>query len=224
MLYRTILNSNRLKSRLLGWKGVTFKFLHLRRWLSASLRFFRLLLRNLWVVHGEGNEVANCFIFLFVVWDQLFGFPHILFIFFCRIHFRGLKWVLWFNSISTFFLSFLLRCLSLLLGLSLLVVLSEVAVLTQAVRVVRLVGVSTGGGHLRFSPLVVTVVAHTFGIRLFVSMGTFHDLRIVVGVDFRPNGLNRVKTAQRVGQDGVLLVADERVAHLWRSWLSQIGL
>ena len=108
----------------------------------------------------------------------------------------------------------MLRCFCLLLSLSLLVVLSEVAVLTQAVRVVRLVGVSTGGGHLRFSPLVVTVVAHTFGIRLFVSMWTFHDLGIVVGVDFRPNGLNRVKTAQRVGQDGVLLVADKRVAHL----------
>ena len=61
---------------------------------------------------------------------------------------------------------------------------------------------------------MVTVVAHTFGIRLFVSMGTFHDLGIVVGVDFRPNGLNRVKTAQRVGQDGVLLVANKRVAHL----------
>ena len=88
-----------------------------------------------------------------------------------------------------------------MLCLSLLVVLSKVAVLTQAIRVVRLVCVRTSSSHFGFASLVIAVMAHTFRVRLLVSVRTLHHLIIIVRVDFRPNSLDLIETTQRIRQD-----------------------
>ena len=122
------------------------------------------------------------------------------------------------------FQSFLLQGLLLLLCLSLLVVLSQVAILAKAVRVVGLRRVATSGRHLRFSSLVVAVMAHTSSIRLLVCVRAPGDFSGASHGYFRSNGLDLIKTLERIGQDGVGLAAQKVVSQALGTWLGEVSL
>lgn len=122
------------------------------------------------------------------------------------------------------FQSFLLQGLLLLLCLSLLVVLSQVAVLAKAVRVVGLRRVATSGRHLGFTSLVVAVMAHTFRIRLLVCVRAPGDFSGTSDGYFRSNGLDLIKSLQRIGQDGVGLAAQEVGSQALGTWLGEVSL
>ena len=140
------------------------------------------------------------------------------------IDLRGLKGLLQFCWALPLFQSFLLQGLLLLLCLSLLVVLSQIAILAKAVRVVGLVCVATGGSHLGFPSFVVAVMAHTFGIRLLVCVRAPSDFSRTSDGHFRSNGLNLIKTLERIGQDGVGLAAQEVFTQALGTWLGEVSL
>ena len=68
---------------------------------------------------------------------------------------------------------------------------------------------STGVRHLALSFAVVAVMAHTFGIRLLVCVRAPSDFSRTSDGHFRSNGLDLIKTLERIGQDGVGLAAQE---------------
>ena len=77
-----------------------------------------------------------------------------------------------------------------MLLLSLEVVLGEVAILAEAIRVVGLVDVLTGSGHLGFAFAMVAVVAHVLGVMLLV------DVRALVDVPSFPIVEQRIEDTQ----------------------------
>ena len=81
------------------------------------------------------------------------------------------------SFLLTFFAAFgRCRLFIILLLFAFYVILSKVAILTHTLRVVRLVWMAAGVGHLAFAAPVIAIMAHVFGVVLSVLVRTIGDL------------------------------------------------